>query len=471
MPVAPIRFGTSGWRGVLAEELTFPRLRAALRGIADWFASQGGGEVIVGHDTRFLGEAMAELAVALLAERGLRPLLGRGALPTPVIARAVRRRRAAGAVVVTASHNPAAYQGVKVFGPSGSCIDDGTARALEARIRGASCEPPGRDASRRRADLRGPYLRELLRRLDAARLRGARLEVVYDAMHGAGAGVLDALLASAGVRVRTLRGEADPRFGGSAPDPVAANLAGLVRAVRAGRGRRLGLATDGDADRFAAVDADGRLLSETESVALLVDHLARTGRARRGVAISLATGSLVERVARSHGLAVVRHPIGFKHLSRALVAGEADVAGEESGGFAFAGFGHDKDGILAGALLAEIVASSGAPLSRRLAALAAAHGAPACGRAAFPASERSRERLARLERTPPRRVDAEPVREVSRRDGLHLRLDDGFVMWRLSGTEPVLRVYAEASGPRRLRRRLRAAAALAGACGVSRGSG
>jgi phosphomannomutase len=246
---------------------------------------------------------------------------------------------------------------------------------------------------------------------------------------------------------------------------------GLLSAeVRARRAARLGIATDGDADRFGAVDADGRPLSATEALALLVDHLARTGRVHRGVAISTATGTLVERVANSHGLEVRRHPIGFKHLSRALTAGEADVAGEESGGFAFAGFGRDKDGILAGCLLAELLAVARAPLHTRLAELVRQHGRSACGRTAFPANARAREALEALACAPPRRIDGAVVGEVSVGDGLRFGLDDGFLMLRLSGTEPVLRVYAEAPGPRLLRRRLAAGAALAGRSGVSQRS-
>jgi phosphomannomutase len=274
--------------------------------------------------------------------------------------------------------------------------------------------------------------------------------------------VLDRVLADAGARVALRGGEPDAWFGGRPPDPVPARLGGLARTVRAGRGLRLGLATDGDADRFAAVDADGSLLSATDALALLVDHLARTGRVGRGLAVSVATGSLVEEVARAHGLAVERHPVGFKHLTAALESGRVDVAGEESGGFAWGPLARDKDGVLAGCLLAELVARSAAPLGARLARLRARHGGRACGRTQAPAGDRAREALARLEARLPRRFDGAAVRGVCRRDGLRLDLDDGFVLWRASGTEPVLRVYAEAEGPRRLGRRLRAGLARLG---------
>jgi phosphomannomutase len=268
------------------------------------------------------------------------------------------------------------------------------------------------------------------------------------------------------VRVHTLRGEPDPRFGGGAPDPIPARLAPLLGAVRATRGAVLGLATDGDADRFAAVDERGRPLPESAALALLVDHLARSRGLRRGVAISEATGSLVERVAQAHGLTVTRHRMGFRHLALALAEGHADVAGEESGGFAWRRFGVEKDGILAGCLFAEMTARE--PLGTRLAALRRAHGRLACARSASALDARRRSGLEALRRSPPSRVDGARVLHAETHDGLRVVLADGFVMWRASGTEPVLRVYAEAEGSRALARRLEAARVLLDAAGRRR---
>jgi phosphoglucomutase len=467
-----IHFGTNGWRGILGEDFTFPRLRAAMHGVAGWFGEQGRGrEVIVAHDTRFLGERMAELAARVLRQHGMHAVLARGPEPTPVVVRAIPRRRAAGAVILTASHNAPEYQGLKVFDARGVPLADAQARRIEARIPAADPGAPSDAAPVPRVALRAAYLRALRGQLDRRSLEGAEVKVIYDAMHGAGAGVLDRVLEGLGLPVRVLRGEPDPGFGGSPPDPSPRHLRELTRVVRRLRGPRLGLATDGDADRYAVLDADGRMLSETESLALLVDHLARTGRAERGVAISIATGSLVERVAAAHGLAVRRHPIGFKHLAHALASGEADVAGEESGGFALSRFGNDKDGMLASCLLVEIAATSRQPLRVRLAELARRHGSFVCGRRALPGGERAREALASWLAAPPTQVDGDRVRQVSRADGLHLSLDDGFLMLRASGTEPLLRVYAEARGAQRLRRRLAAGEALLGVSGVSPGSG
>jgi phosphomannomutase len=463
--VAPIHFGTSGWRGVLTDEITAPRLRAFAAGVAAWLReSRPDASVLVAHDTRAQGPELAGLAARVLAGAGLRPRPVRSPVPTPVVASALARGEADAALVVTASHNPPAYQGVKVLVRGGGGVSRAQSRRIERHVERflAGPAPPERRLPQREVDLTAPYLDRLVEQVDREPFARTRLRVVYDALYGTGAGVCDRALRRLGARVEVLRGVPDPRFGGAAPDPTPERLAGLAERVRAGRGPRLGLATDGDADRYAVVDADGRALSETEALALLVDHLARSGRALRGVALSIATGSLVARVAAHHGLAVSRHPIGFKFLSRALLDGRADVAGEESGGFALAALGRDKDGIAACCLFAEIVASDGAPLRARLRALERLHGRRTCGRTALAPPPGSRERLARLRRAPPARVDGTRVRSVDVRDGLHLGFDDGFLMLRASGTEPLLRLYGEAPDRPALRRRFAAGRRLLG---------
>lgn len=472
---AGIRFGTSGWRGVLAEEVTLPRADALVAGVARWLdepaplggRSPGGGpaRVLVGHDTRFAGALLAERARSLLAAAGHRPLPVASPVPTPVVAHAVRSGRADAALVFTASHNPPEYQGVKVIAGWGGGVTDEQARRIEAHAgralaAGVAAADGGRRCRHAACDLRRPYLRRLNAWLDRDAVRRAAPRVVYDALHGAGAGFCDRVLLALGVQLETLHATHSPRFGGASPDPTPERLGALVERVRAHGGRALGLATDGDADRYAVIDADGEALTETEGLALLVDHLARTGRLRRGLAISTATGSLVERVAGGHGLSVTRHPIGFKSLARALASGDADAAGEESGGFAADAIGRDKDGILACALFAEIAAVAGLPLRARLRDLVRRHGPGACARTALRADAPARARLAGLTAAPPQRVGGARVRSVERHDGLRLAFSDGFLMLRDSGTEPVLRIYAEAPDRARLARRLAAGCAL-----------
>jgi phosphomannomutase len=353
---------------------------------------------------------------------------------------------------------------MKVFGPSGGALDRSATDRIEALAAAAAQGEPApaiaSGALPAATDLVSPYLSDLLAQLDTARLRRAGITVVYDAMHGAGSGVVDRALRECGADVELLRGEPDPRFGGAAPDPTPPRLRQLSRRVRSSAGPRVGLATDGDADRFAVVAQDGSILSETDAVALLVDHLARSGRLEGGVAISCATGSLVERVATSYGLRVTRCPIGFRHLSRQLESGAAGAAGEESGGFALGRFGCDKDGILASCLFAELAAELAGAIGERLALLQRRHGRSCCGRTALVADSGAAAALEQLLRAPPDRVDSAIVRNVSCQDGLYLAFDDGFLMLRASGTEPLVRVYAEAAGRRRLARRLAVGSSL-----------
>ena len=460
---APIRFGTSGWRGILADEITAPRMRRLAVAVARWAAEvQRHPRILVAHDTRFLGPQLARLAFDSLAAHRARPLWAASPVPTPVIAHAVRVGEADAALIVTASHNEPAYQGVKVLAAWGGGVTAEQARRIEhfAATNGDATAPVAAPIAA--LDLVTPYLEKLALCIDRDAVRGARLQVVYDAFHGTGSGVCDRALRALGVHVDVVHADRTPRFGGAAPDPTPSRLAALAHAVRARGGRTLGLATDGDADRYAVLDADGAPIAESDALALLVDHLARSGRVRRGVAISIATGTLVECVAAEHGLPVTRHPIGFKHLSRALVEGTADVAGEESGGFAWEPLARDKDGILACVLFAEIAASSGGTLRACLQQLVRRHGRRVCGRVARNANASNRAHLAALAKAPPERVGAARVREVDTRDGVRLGLDDGFLMLRASGTEPVLRLYAEARDRRALAARFTAGWQLLG---------
>jgi phosphomannomutase len=456
--VSEIRFGTNGWRGVLGRDFSAEGAERLARALAQALGAPAQRpRVVVAHDTRAGARSIAERAAAALAGAGAETLLADRPAPTPVAGFQVRARRAAAGFVVTASHNPPEYLGVKILAAGG----EGARRAfLEPLARAANALAPALGAETGRArTLRAPeraYLARLARLVDAAAIRRARPRVLYDAMHGAGAGVADRALAQLGARVERLRERPDPRFGGGAPDPVRARLAELVRRVRAGR-FAFGLATDGDADRFALVDARGQLLSETEALALLIDHLGATRRLARGAALSIATGALAERAGRAHGLAVARVGLGFAPLAEALRDGRADVAGEESGGFAWRRMGFDKDGILAGALALEAAASE--PLHERIARLTRSHGRSACGRAATPATPAALAALRRLLSAPPARVAGAAVRVVEVEDGLRVSLDDGFVLWRASGTEPVIRVYAEAPSRAALARRLAAGVA------------
>jgi len=456
--VSEIHFGTNGWRGVLGRDFSAEgaeRLAAALAAVLR--AEGARARVVVAFDTRAEADSIAARAAAVLAGAGVDALLCTRALPTPVAGFLVRARRAAAGLVVTASHNAPEYLGVKILAAGG----EGASRTfVDALAAGANAlaRVPAPPTARPRT-LRAPtrrYLARLEALIDARTIRRARPRVLYDAMHGAGAAVVGDALSRLGARIDVLRGTRDVHFGGGAPDPVRSRLGGLMRAVRDG-GFSFGLASDGDADRFALVDGRGRLLSETAALALLVDHLAATRPLPRGLALSVAAGSLAERAARAHGLGVQRVGMGFSPLATMLRERRAEIAGEESGGFAWRRMGLDKDGILAGALALEAAASE--PLHARIERLVRAHGRTACGRLAVPASAHAGRALARLGAAPPERVAGVRVATADAIDGVRIGFADGFLYWRASGTEPVIRVYAEARSQAALLRRLAAGAA------------
>lgn len=472
---APLRFGTSGWRGVLGSEITWPRLQAVLVGIGRWIEAQGaqGESILIAHDRRFFGDAFAREAMRIFREMGLRPQCAAQPLPTPVLTRTLAREGMAFGICFTASHNPSEYHGVKVFVAGGASAPSDETRKIETfansescRMRSGGIRPPTKSlCSASRTDLTERYLEDLFQFLDRGVFVRRRVHVVYDAMHGAGTGVLDALLTRIGVDVQGLHLGFDPRFGGLVPEPSPTRLRALSQRVCNQRKFVLGLATDGDADRYGAVDSRGEFLLPTQALAILVDHLVRTGRVTTGISVSVALGSLVERVAAGYGLPVLRRPIGFKYMAADFAAGRSDLAGEESGGFALAAWSRDKDGILAGALLAEVVAASGGCLRTKLRDIEAKHGKRVCSRKSVSICERIRERLRQLEQAPPGRFEGARVRAIETLDGIRFDLDDGFLMFRASGTEPLLRIYAEAPSKRALDRRF---AAGAHALGIER---
>ena len=355
---APIRFGTSGWRGVLGEDFTVARLRRVLGAVGRWLAREGAGaEVIVAHDTRFLGERLASLAVSVLHAHGQRPVLAQGAVPTPVVARAIRRRRARLGVVFTASHNPPEYQGLKLLDASGGSLGRDQTDHIEALLAapGADPLPPARRA--RTLDVTTPYLEDLLAVIERGPIARARLQVCYDAMHGAGAPVLSRALERLGARVTLLHGEPDPRFGGASPDPAPERLRELSRRrARAGGDCASGsrpMATPIASRPSMPAGACCRRPLRSRCSSIIWRAAGGSGAASRSRSRRARSSS---GSPRRIGLAVTRHPIGFRCLSQALMSGAADAAADESGGFALGSFGADKDGILSGCLLAELVA-------------------------------------------------------------------------------------------------------------------
>jgi len=457
-----LRFGTDGWRDRIGERFTTANVRRAAQATADHLRERGGTRVAVAHDPRFGGPMFARAAAETLVANGLEVLLAEGPLPTPVLSFAVVHLGLDAGVMLTASHNPPAWNGFKLKGPYGGTATDAVYRDVAARTRRIDPHDVAKgdpDATFAPLEVREAYFDRLAELLDLDALRGITGTVVHDAMGGAAAGWLAGFARHAGldVRVEGVRDVPDALFHGGAPEPVPRLMGPLLE--RMGRGDALlGIATDGDGDRVAAALPGGRALNPHEVFALLLDRRARAG-GRGRVVKTVTVARLVERIATARGFEVVETPVGFKWLVEELRAGDVLIAGEESGGIGVPEHLPERDAILNGWLLIEAWATAperaaevrgavpGGPLAARLAALEReAEWRHHYDRRDLDLGDETAQAraVAALDDDPDRFADRD-VTSVERRDGVKLNLDGkAWLLVRASGTEPVLRLYAEA---------------------------
>lgn len=454
MALKEIHFGTSGWRGILAEDFTFENVRGVVEAIADYVRRKNSHNpgLIVGYDTRFFSDEFARETTGWLGRRQVRSYLCAEPTPTPTIAYEIRRRATDGGINFTASHNPSEYNGLKFSTPDGAPALPEVTRELEqlaAKRLNAKPRPKQPKAAKpagvEEIDARPPYLQALAEKVALEELRRGGVKVVFDPLYGAGAGTLDRLLADHGVEVHTIRNSRDVLFGGHPPEPADDILEPLRQEISA-RGAHLGLSTDGDADRFGVLDRDGRFISPNHILALLLDYLLETRPDwPRGVARSVATTHLVDAVARHHRVPVHETPVGFKYIGELIKQDKITIGGEESAGLSVHGHVPEKDGILACLLVAEMVGRRQASLGEQLQALFRKVGSYHPVRVNLHMDESARERVTRRLGRDPKDFNGRPVASVNRRDGLKLLFDDdSWVLMRLSGTEPVVRCYCEA---------------------------
>jgi phosphoglucomutase len=447
-----IQFGTSGWRGIMADDFTFAGVRRASAAIADHCRSHTRSpKILVGYDTRFLSESFARSAAAILKSRGCSVLICDGAAPTPAIGYEVARRKFDGAVNITASHNPAAYNGLKFSGPNGGPALPEITRDIEARAARFPEDEfavPGdsHDEKFDVVDIREPYLKRLAELVRFETIAKSKSSYVCDAVHGCGAGWLDRVLEKHGVAVTSIRGNRDVLFDGHGPDPSDENLAPL-RKVVAEQKAVAGLATDGDADRYGIIDRDGTFISPNHILALLFDYLIDSRGWKLGASRSVATSHFVDAVARLHGVPLYETPVGFKYIGEYLAKDEIAIGGEESAGLTIRGHVPEKDGILACLLVAEMLAARHASIAEQRANLFRR-----VGREYWPIRVNLRldpavqSRLKDKLKSEPKEIGGVRVAKINRTDGLKVILESGdWVLMRPSGTEPLVRIYAEST--------------------------
>lgn len=466
-----IKFGTDGWRAIMAEDFTFGNVEIVAQAIADYVKGAGIAPrgIVIGYDNRFFSDKFALRAAEVLVGNGVPILLPNSALPTPVTAFAIKQNDAAGAIMLTASHNPPEYNGIKFIpeyaGPALPHITD----RIEARVNeivglmaGKTGQPAAIQKTRlaaakdiglvREIDPVEPYLDHLATVVDFKAIANSGMRVIVDPMWGAGIGFLEAIMNRCGVTYQAIHDYRDPLFGGIMPEPSASVLTELKQRVT-GSGAQLGLALDGDADRFGIIEADGTYLSPNQVLTLLFHHLL-TRRGEKGtVARTVATTHMLDRIALKHGLHVDETPVGFKYIGQSMMEKNSLMGGEESGGLSIRGHLPEKDGILACALMAEIRALTGRPLTEILEEISREYGRLVSQR--LDLHTLPEEKAAILEAVKnyiPASIAGIDVVKRLTIDGVKVQLADGaYALVRASGTEPLFRLYVEANSEAQLK--------------------
>src|SRR5438309_1895063 len=451
---SPIKFGSSGWRGVIAEDFTFANVRLALTAMAEHVkASSPQPTILVGYETRSYSEESSQLAVDILQHHGIRAVLCETFTPTPAVAYEIMRRKLDGAVNFTASHNPAQYHGLKFSsadaGPAlPEITKDIEARASQIASQGGVPPLPHSAAKANpseKVNLRQNYLTRLEKLVRFETLKKANLKFAVDALHGCGSGYLDRIREDHGVAVAAIRTGRDCLFDGTGPDVSEENLAPLKKVVVDSKAPA-GLATDGDADRFGIVDSDGTWIQPNLILALIYDYLVETRNWKMPAARSVATTQMIDAVAKSHGQSVHQTPVGFKYIGQLIRQDKIAMGGEESAGLTIRGHIPEKDGILACLLVAEMIAERGASIGEQIRAMY-----NKLGREFWPVRENlhlgdeQKANAVRKVAVDSSTLLGRKVVSIDRTDGAKFVFDDGsWMLLRLSGTEPLLRLYVEA---------------------------
>lgn len=448
--LAPIKFGTDGWRAVIARDYTFANVERVAQAYADFLLGETQSKpfVVVGYDRRFLSEEFAQRTSQVLVGNGLRVAVFQEAMPTPLISWAVKELKADGGVVITASHNPADFNGFKIKAPWGGSASRETTSAVEKLI---DANPPKRgDVSAETHQVLEPaiesFKQQISSYIDLERLRSSSAFIIVDPMHGAGGKWVESFLSGGELKVDTIRANRDPLFGGVNPEPIDSNLAALRRRVVETKAL-VGLATDGDADRVGAVNELGETMTMHQVVPLILLHLVRQRKMSGGIVRTFSQSVLLKRIAAAHNLKLYETPIGFKYIAELMLRDDILIGAEESGGIGVKGHIPERDGILNSLLFLEAIVAAGLPPSEMLGELHQEFGEFHFARKDLHVETvRGQEFVRAISKTPPLELATYDVVGVETMDGTKLLFDDeSWLLFRQSGTEPVLRIYSEAT--------------------------
>jgi alpha-D-glucose phosphate-specific phosphoglucomutase len=467
-----ITFGTSGWRGVIADEFTYANVAIAAQAIANLLKGQNNkSAVIIGYDTRFMSEDFAKSAAEILAGNGIKVLFCKRNTPTPVIAYAIIHSKLAGGINFTASHNPYKYNGLKYSPDWGGPALPETTQKIEkycslVQPKDIKSIPFDEGVKNKLIELHNPqnaYIKKIKELINFKALKKSKIKVAADVLHGTGAGYLDVLLDDAGIGNVTINKNRDTMFGAGAPEPNEKNLSDLLNLVKK-ESYKLGFSTDGDADRFGIIDSDGTFITPNQVIPVLLYHLNKT-RGWTGIAArSVMTTHLIDKLAAKIGTKVEETPVGFKYIGDIMVNNPDKfiIGGEESGGLTIRGHVPEKDGILACLLMAEAVAMSKKSVKELLKDIKKLTGEVLTSRLNFRLAHEEMDNFREILKTKtPNSIASIKIQKNVTIDGHKFILDDNnWIGFRLSGTEPVVRVYAESDSHTKLNRLLKAGKAF-----------
>jgi phosphomannomutase len=461
--MTPIKFGTDGWRGLIADDFTFDNVARVALATANYFKRHKRikNGIVVGYDSRFLSKEFAEATATVLANKGIKVILSDKISSTPMVSLVTTKLKAAGGVVITASHNPARYNGFKIKGDFGGPahpemiekVEKQLRRVLKSKIQSKkSFEELVGKGTIKKIDFTTIYIEDIKTKVDLPLITASGLKIAYDAMYGAGQGVFSQLVAPRA----ELRNSYNPSFGGTHPEPIAQNIKDLSSAVVM-KGCDIGIATDGDADRIGAMDENGNFVDSHRMFAILLKYLVLEKHLTGEIAKSISVSQIINKMCKKYGLKLHETPVGFKHLCRLMTERNILIAAEESGGLGLRAHLPERDGIYIGLLLCEVMATRKRKLSELVEELMIEFGWHYFNRIDARMTEKEKQKTLAAYKKGITSLAGYPVRNVETTDGFKLFFDDAWVLMRASGTEPLIRFYAEADSSFKLNALLKAA--------------
>jgi alpha-D-glucose phosphate-specific phosphoglucomutase len=470
----PIKFGTDGWRAVIADDFTFANVRFCAQGAADYLKQKGlaGRGVYIGYDHRFASEDFAAAAAEVIAANGIKVFLSPKAIPTPFVSFGVINKQTGGGIAITASHNPAKWNGFKFREETGASVSSETALEVEKHIDHAFNADkvnmiPLAQALKEKSveyfDLTPDYFASINRLIDLNRLQNTGLKITVDSMYGVGAGYFKTLLSGGTTQVTEINSERNPSFPGINPEPIAVNLQKLLSLVRQQQAS-VGLATDGDADRIGIIDEKGQFLTQLQVFALLCLYLLEVRGERGALVKTITSTSMLDRLGELYKVPVYETPVGFKYVAPVMIAKNALIGGEESGGYGFRGHIPERDAIPAGLYFLDFMVKTGKTPSQLLSYLYSKVGEHYYDRIDLHFPEEKRQAIIKRVRDgAPKSIENVKVARLDTQDGFRFILaDNSWLLIRFSGTEPILRIYAETNDTERVKRMLQFGRELAG---------